>query len=243
MSSLRRKKKKRRLRTGVVIAGIVTAGAALAATVLILGFKTKEVRFYGSQRYTTAELNEYILDNKLPKNSLYYKFFGDKKRELPFVSGYEVSLVSPEIIGIKINEKNLIAFIEKEGLYYYIDDSGEIAEVSDMALRELPEITGLGDISLAKGEALPLEQDALDTIVNYAGTFTRCKLDATGIDFDEDYLASITVKNVKIYCGENSHVTEKLERIKSITPELSDIEGVLHMERFDGSENIMYIQT
>ena len=240
---MKARRKKRGIGKGAIIALIITAGAMLAAIVLLLGFKTKEVKFYGSNRYTTAELNEYILDNKLPQNSLFYKFFGDKKRELPFVDSYEISLATPEVIEIKVNEKDLIAFIENEGLYYYVDDTGTIAEVSDMALRELPQIKGLEGMRLVEGEKLLDKEEALAAVVNYADAFKRCDIDSTGIDFDEDYLAYITVKNVRIYCGENEHVAEKLERIKSITPQLEDIAGDLHLENFDGTEKNIYIQT
>ena len=244
MSDLRHtKNKKKKLKTGMVVALIAVAGALLAGMVFVLGFKTKEVKYHGNTRMTTAELNEYIFNNELPGNSLLFKLFGPKDKTLPFSSEYEVSLRTPEIIDIYVNEKTLVGYVRSEGENYLIDDKGCVAEVSEMTVGDLPEIRGIDAGKLQKGDALPVPGDALKSIVNYADTFARYNIDSQAIDFDENYLASVTVKDVIIYCGDNTYVTEKMERIKNITPGLDDISGVIHMERFDGSSKNIYIQT
>ena len=122
------------MKKGAVIALIVAAGGMLAAMVFVLGFHTKEVRFHGNTRMTNAELNDYIFADGLPQNSLMYKYFGSKDRSLPFASEYEVSLRTPEIIDIYVNEKPLVGYVRGEDEFYYIDDSGCVAEISDMSL-------------------------------------------------------------------------------------------------------------
>lgn len=231
------------MRPGAIIALIVAAGALLCAMVLILGFRTKEVKFHGNTRLTNAELNEYILGNELPKNTLLFKFFGAKDKTLPFASEYEVSIRTPEIIDIYVNEKALVGYIRGEGEVYYIDSNGKVAEVSEMAIGNVTEIRGIETGKLQKGDVLPVPAEALSAVIDYADTFTRYGVEAQGIDFDEEYLASVTVKDVTIYCGKNEYVTEKAERIKNITPRLEGVSGVIHMERFDGSTKNLYIQT
>ena len=235
-----KRKKNKKMKKGAVIALIVAAGGMLAAMVFVLGFHTKEVRFHGNTRMTNAELNDYIFADGLPQNSLMYKYFGSKDRSLPFASEYEVSLRTPEIIDIYVNEKPLVGYVRGEDEFYYIDDS---ADISDMSLGDVPEIRGIDAGKLEKGDALPVPEDALGSIVSYADTFTRYDIDAQAIDFDEEYMASVTIKDVRIYCGENEYVTEKMERIKNITPRLDDLSGVIHMERFDGTSKNLYIQT
>lgn len=243
MGRLRNKKKNKKMKKGAVIALIVAAGGLLAAMVFVLGFHTKEVKFHGNTRMTAAELNDYIFADGLPQNSLIYKYFGAKDKSLPFASEFEVSLRTPEIIDIYVNEKPLVGFVRGESEVYYIDDTGCVAEVSDMALGDIPEIRGVDPGRLEKGDPLPVPENALNAIVSYADTFARYDIDARAIDFDEEYMASVTINDVKIYCGENEYVTEKMERIKNITPRLEDVSGEIHMERFDGTSKNLYIQT
>lgn len=243
MSRPGKKKKNKKLKKGAIIALIVAAGGMLAAMVFVLGFHTKEVRFHGNTRMTTAELNDYVFAEGLPANSLIYKLFGAKDRSLPFASEYEVSLRTPEIIDIYVNEKPLVGYVRGEEEVYYIDDKGCVAEISDMALGDYPEIRGIEAGKLEKGDHLPVPDEALNAIVGYADTLARYDIDAQAIDFDEEYMASVTIKDVKIYCGENEYVTEKMERIKNITPRLDDLSGVIHMEKFDGTSKNLYIQT
>ena len=243
MSKLRRKKKNKPLKKGAVIALLVASAAMLTAIVFVLGFNTKEVKYHGNTRLTTSELSSLIFENRLPDNSLMFKYFGSKDRSLPFASEYDVSLRTPEIIDIYVKEKPLVGYVKGEDCVYYIDDTGCVADISDMALGNLTCINGIEPGKLEIGDPLPVPEEAIASIVSYADTFSRCKIEAGSIDFDENYLASLTVKNVRIYCGGNKHVTEKMERIKNITPRLDDISGEIHMENFDGSSKNLYIQT
>ena len=239
----RKNKKKKPISKAAVIALLVASGVMLGAMVFVFGFKTKEVRFHGNTRMTTAELNSDIFNNKLPDNSLIFKYFGSKDRTLPFASEYSVSLSTPEIIDIYVYEKPLVGYVKGDNFLYYIDDTGCVAEITSMAHGNLTCIKGIEPGQLEIGDPLPVPEDALEAIVSYADTFTKYDIEAGSIDFDGDYLASVTVKDVKIYCGGNKHVTEKMERIKNITPKLEDISGVIHMENFDGTSENLFIQT
>lgn len=243
MGRLRKKMSKKPLGKGAVIALIATAGTMLAAMVFVLGYNTKEVRYHGNTRLTATELSNEIFDGKLPDNSLIFKYFGSGDRSLPFASEYEVSLATPEIIDIYVKEKPLVGYVKGEDCVYYIDDTGCVADISDIAHGDMTCINGIDPGQLEVGDPLPVPDEAIESIVSYADTFTRCKIEAVSIDFDENYLASMMVKNVKIYCGGNKNVSEKMERIKNITPGLDDISGEIHMENFDGSSKNLYIQT
>lgn len=243
MSNLRHKKKNKKVKTGMVIALVAVAGVMLAGMIFVLGFRTKEVKYHGNTRMTTAELNEYIFNNELPGNSLLFKLFGSSNKALPFASEYEVSLRTPEIIDIYVREKSLVGYIRTAEEIYLIDDKGCVAEISDMTMGDLPEIRGFQVEKLQKGDTLPVPAEAVSAIVNYADAFSRYNIKSQAIDFDEEYLASVTIGDVRIYCGENEYVTEKMERIKNITPRLEELSGVIHMERFDGTSENIYIQT
>ena len=243
MSRLRHNKKKKPISKAVVIALLVASGVMFAAMIFIFGFKTKEVRFHGNTRMTTAELNSAVFANRLPDNSLIFKYFGPKDRTLPYASEYSVSLSTPEIVDIYIDEKPLVGYIKGDNFVYYIDNTGCVAEITSVAHGNLTCIKGIEPGQLKVGDPLPVPDDALESIVSYADTFTRYDIEAGSLDFDGDYLASVTIGDVKIYCGGNKHVTEKMERIKNITPKLEELSGVIHMENFDGSSDNLYIQT
>ncbi len=243
MSRLRNKKKKKPISKAAVIALLVASGAMLAAMIFVFGFKTKEVRFHGNTRMTTAELKSAIFDNKLPDNSLLFKYFGSKDRTLPYASEYSVSLSTPESIDIYINERPLVGYVKGDKFIYYIDNTGCVAEITSVAHGNLTCIKGIEPGQLEIGDPLPVPEEALAAIVSYADTFTKYDIEAGSIDFDGDYLASLTVKDVKIYCGGNKHVSEKMERIKNITPKLDEISGEIHMENFDGTSENLFIQT
>ena len=116
--------------------------------------------------FPNMELNEYIFGNELPGNSLLFKLFGPKDKTLPFSSEYEVSLRTPEIIDIYVNEKTLVGYVRGEEEIYLVDDKGCVAEVSDMTAGYLPEIRGIDVGKLQKGDALPVPDEALKAIVN-----------------------------------------------------------------------------
>ena len=41
-------------------------------------------------------------------------------------------------------------------------------------------------------------------------------------------------------CGSDEYADEKMDRLKRISPEMEDLKGILHLERFDGTEKNIY---
>ena len=230
------KRKKRGLIAGLIVAGAV----ATAVLVIIFGFKTKKIVYEGNTRLEDAQITEYVFEGKLP-NSIIYKIFGKKNKHVPFVQKYDVSIQDPNTLKLTIHEREYLGFFKTESGYNYFDDTGTVTDISDRLIDGVVEIEGIefapveegADISEANGEMK-------EKIMSFAKAFNEHQIPSDKISFDENGDVSIKIKDVTVLCGSDEYVEEKMDRLTRIIPEMEDLKGILHLERFDGTEKNLY---
>ena len=229
-------KRRRALIAIPVIAGAIAAGVLI----VIFGFKTKNVVYEGNTRLEDAQITEYIFEGKLP-NSIIYTLFGKKNKHVPYVKSYDVSIQKPDTLKLTIHEREYLGFYKNESGNNYFDETGTVTDISDRLIEGTPEIEGVSFNVINEGSNLSdANEDMNDAVMTYAKAFHDHSIPSDKITFDENGNASIKIKDVTVLCGGNEYVEEKMERLTRIIPEMEDLKGVLHLEKFDGTEKNLY---
>ena len=236
------KVKKRRGRILLPVISIIAAAAAVFALIIVFGFRTKHVVFKGTERLSEEQLNEYILDNKMP-NSFMYKFFDKKNKYVPLISTYDVELKSPDTLEITVHEKELIGYIRVGDQNVYVDSEGKAADVWDVTYEDIPLLEGINVSEAVPGKILPIEEGVLEAVKNYGNAFKKYGIDSDRISFDEEGNVTMHIKDVTVLCGSAAYANEKTDRISRLSTEFDGIEGILDLKDFDGTQRNLYVKT
>ena len=107
---------KRRKRKGRVKWGII--GILLLTAAVVFGlFRVKEISVSGNSTFTSAQIQQAILQDGLCQNTLYliWKYSDKEKAEnaLPFLSSVEVKMVSPFKVQVHVYEKMAVGYVRK----------------------------------------------------------------------------------------------------------------------------------
>lgn len=152
-----RKKQNRRGKIIGALAGIL----ALAALVVFGLFRVREMTVTGNSIYTSADIQEAVMQDGLCKNTLYlmWKYKDDSKVEenLPFLSSVEVTMLTPYQVEVRVYEKPEIGYFLNGTDYVYFDRDGLIVEISKKLRENIPKITGITISKPARYEKLPVK--------------------------------------------------------------------------------------
>lgn len=227
-------------RRGLIAVMIIAGAVAVAALVIIFGFKTKKIVYEGNTRLEDAQITEYVFGGKLP-NSIIYKLFGKKNKHVPFVKSYDVSIQDPGTLKLTIHEREYLGFFKTEAGNNYFDDSGTVTDISDKVIDGVVEIDGLKFISVEEGADISAANEEMkEKIMSFAKAFNEHQIPSEKISFDENGDVSIKIKDVTVLCGSDEYAEEKMDRLNRIVPEMEDLKGILHLESFDGTEKNIY---
>ena len=163
---------KRRKRKGKVIWGFIGVLVLTAAIVFGL-FRVNEISVSGNSTFTSAQIQQAILQDGLCQNTLYLMWkYSDKTRAekaLPFLSSVEVKMESPFKVQVHVYEKQAVGYVRTQGKYVYFDRTGLIIENSQKLHENVPEVTGLtlDKVTLYKN-LTATDPDKLDTVIRVA---------------------------------------------------------------------------
>ena len=238
----KRKTKKGKWRIPLLIISIIAAAAAVFALIIVFGFRTKHVHYSGTDRLSDEQLNEYILENKMP-NSFIYKFFDKKNNYVPLISSYDVELTSPDTLDITVHEKELVGYIVVGDQKVYVDADGKAADIWDETFDDIPLLEGIEISNVVIGKELPVGEGLLESVKDYGSALKKYGIETDKISFDEDGNVTFMIKDVKVICGNSDYANEKTDRISRLTPEFDGIKGVLDLKGFDGTQKNLYVKT
>lgn len=152
--------RKKRNRKGKII-GALAGLLALAALVVFGLFRVREVVVTGNSIYTSADIQEAVMQDGLCKNTLYlmWKYKDDSRVEenLPFLSSVEVTMRTPYQVEIRVYEKPEIGYFLNGTDYVYFDRDGLIVEISKKLRENIPKITGITISKPQRYEKLPVK--------------------------------------------------------------------------------------
>lgn len=151
---------KKRNRIGKLI-GVLAVMLVLAALVVFGLFRVREVVVTGNSIYTSADIQEAVMQDGLCKNTLYlmWKYKDDSKvaENLPFLSSVEVTMKKPYQVEIRVYEKPEVGYFLNGTDYVYFDRDGLIVEISKKLRENIPKITGITISKPVRYEMLPVK--------------------------------------------------------------------------------------
>ncbi len=241
MAGTGRKKKYIFLKVCILLVFLmVLAGAALytAATY----FRIQSISYEGTDRYTDAELTEYIFGDIGAVNLLKLKYdLKDRpKVEIPFIETYEINLEYPDKVHVVLYEKSIVAYVIYKESYMYFDKDGIVVETSNELVADVPLVDGLEFDSIVLYCPLPVgSAEVFNTILDLSQNLQKYEIAVDKIHFNDDLSIVLYIGDVCVNLGMGDLISEKLHELKQMESSLKGLSGVLHMENY--SEGTQFI--
>jgi cell division protein FtsQ len=239
----RRRKKKRRKRLAALLVFLLVL--AIAALVVIKVFTVEKVEIEGNELYDDAMISGTILNDEYSWNSLYVflKYRFKKVENVPFIDTMEVALKSPHTLHVTVYEKGLVGYLYDSGQNQnvYFDKDGFVVEISSDIIEGIPRVDGLSCEEIVLYEQLPIEKDVLKELLTLTQALKRKELIPDSILFGRENSPILVYGNVWVQIGSTTLLTQKVERIGKILPQLEGESGVLHLENWsEENTNIVF---
>lgn len=226
------KKKKNTLK--IVLICIVVF-LLLAAGGIYTGFAVTYIEYTGNRHYTAEEMNEYIFGTERP-NSFVYKFFGDKKKTIPFIQKYDVEITWPNKMTVYVYEKSIVGYISYMGCNMYFDKDGIVVESSSEDYQNVPQISGLNFKSIVLDSKLDVgNDDVFSQILELTQAFDKYELSVEKVYFDSSYDVTLYMGDIKVMLGSAAECNDKMHTLKQVYGRMSGMKGTLHLENYDGT--------
>ena len=239
----RRKKKKRKNVLQILL--VILIVAALAVLIIFNVFKVKNVQVEGNKLYDADVIEKAVLNDKYSWNSLYvflkYRFVDTS--EVPFVDTMEVTLKDPQTLHIKVYEKGVmgylyIASISKNA---YFDKDGFVTEISERIIEDTPQVLGIECDKVVQYEKLPIDATRLKELLTLTQALKRNDLIPDSITYGVDHEPLLTYGSIQVSMGSLELLTQKVERLAKIKPQLAGLTGTLHLENWtEETTNIVF---
>jgi cell division protein FtsQ len=217
----------------------------IAALVILLLFKVKKVEVEGNKLYDSEVIEETVLNDDYSWNSLYvflkYKFVDTK--DIPFVDTMEISLKSPQTLHITVYEKGIMGYLYISSIdeNAYFDKDGIVVETSSEVIDGTPQIKGLDCDQVVLYEKLPIDDSRLRELLTLTQALKRNSLIPDSITYGGENEPVLAYGKVKVEMGSLELLTQKVERLAKIKPELEGLKGTLHLENWtEETTNIVF---
>lgn len=217
----------------------------LPVLLFLFTFGIKKAEVVGENRYTSGQIREMVLKNRLDYNSVYlylkYRFFHTP--DLPFIEKLDIEMNSNHKVTIHVYEKMVTGCVNIMGEYLYFDKDGIIVESSTRKIEKVPIIEGLkfneivlhqklnllNDVKLKekdgeqKSEWDTAEKEELFYIIlNITKSIQKYDLNVDRVEFDENKNVTLSCKGVKVLLGKKIDYEEALADMKIILKEARD---------------------
>lgn len=253
--------RKKRKRAGKII-GVLAGLLVLAALVVFGLFRVREVVVTGNSIYSTADIQNAVMQDGLCKNTLYlmWKYRDDSRvrEELPFLSSVEVTMLTPYQVRIEVHEKAEVGYFQNGTDYVYFDRDGLIVEISKKLRENIPKVTGITITKPARYELLPIKEkesereeeteeteetesmgstdtsghELFDAVVEITQVLSKNALVPKEIRFDDQQEVTLCFDRMRVRLGACINLVDKITALKSVYEKVEGMEGTLHMESY-----------
>ena len=239
----RRKAKKRKNILQTILAVLIVI--AFCVVIVLTVFKVKHVEVEGNKLYDSKVIEKAVLNDEYSWNSLYvflkYKFVDSDK--LPFVDTLEISLKNPRTLHIAVYEKGIMGYLYVPSISKnaYFDKDGIVVETSSREIEGTPQILGIDCKKIVLYEKLPVPKDRLHELLVLTQALKRNKLIPDSITYGGADEPELSYDKVRVEMGSLNLLTQKVERLSRLLPEVSGMEGTLHLENWtEETTNIVF---
>ncbi len=241
------KKRKRIARWKVILLTILSLilVVAISALIVVKVFVVRNVKVQGNVLYDEALIKSTVLNDEGSWNSLYVllKYTFSDTQQLPFIDTMEIKLEDPQTLSITVYEKGMMGYlyIPAIGENAYFDKDGFVVETSTRIIEDVPKIEGLQCTEVVLYEKLPIDSQILKQLLTITQTLKRDSLEPDSIRYGVKNEPVLVYEQVEVSLGSIELLTQKVERMKKILPELEGMAGTLHLENWtESSTNIVF---
>ena len=243
---IKEKRRKARKRKKIAIALlIILLLLAAAALIVIKVFRVEKVEVEGNELYDAKVIEKAVLNDKYSWNSLYvflkYRFVDTKK--VPFVDTMEITLKDPQTLHIKVYEKGIMGYLYISSIdeNAYFDKDGLVVETSSKVIDGTPQIIGIDCDKVVLYEKLPIGNAKLREILTLTQALKRNSLIPDSITYGVANEPLLAYGKIKVEIGSLELLTQKVERLAKIKPNLEGMDGTLHLENWtEETTNIVF---
>lgn len=234
-----------RLRSFLQKLGILAVLTLIFTVILMKLFVVKEVEVVGNKLYAQDVIVSAVLNDEYSWNSLYVflKYRFRDTEEIPFVDTMEITLKSPQKLNIHVYEKGMMGYLYIPGIgeNAYFDKDGLVVETSSDVIADVPKIEGITCDEVVLYEKLPIGEDRLRELLTLTQALKRSELVPDSITYGRDHEPVLAYGDIQVLLGSISSLTQKVERMDKILPELAGKKGTLHMESWtEDTTNIVF---
>jgi len=243
---IREKRKKKRLLKKILIGIFIFLNLLLiAAFIVVKVFVVENVKVEGNKFYEEELITETVLNDEYSWNSLYVllKYTFVDTEAIPFIDTMEVRLENPQTLTIKVYEKGMLGYLYIAGIdeNAYFDKDGFVVETSSRIIENVPLIDGISCDEIVLYEKLPIEKRELKQMLTLTQTLKRDGLEPDSIHYGVENAPVLQYKKVKVQLGSMENLTQKVERLNEILPNLKGLKGTLHLENWsEETTNIVF---
>lgn len=218
---------------------------AIAALVVIKVFTVEKVEIEGNELYEDAMISSTILNDEYSWNSLYVflKYKVKKVENVPFIDTMTVSLKNPHTLHVKVYEKGLVGYLYIGSLEQnvYFDKDGFVVETAKDVIEGIPRVDGLECEEIVLYEQLPIAKNVLKELLTLTQALKRKELIPDSIIFGRDNSPVLVYGPVWVQLGSIELLTQKVDRVGKVLPQLAGESGVLHLEGWtEENTNIIF---
>lgn len=243
---IREKRKKKKLLKKILIGILIfLLLLIIAAFIVVKVFVVKEIKVEGNKLYDEQLITETVLNDEYSWNSLYVllKYTFVDTEAVPFIDTMEVKLNSPQSLTITVYEKGMLGYlyISAIGENAYFDKDGFVVETSSRIIENVPMIDGISCDEIVLYEQLPIEKQELKQMLTLTQTLKRDGLEPDSIHYGVENAPAIYYEDVVVLLGSMENLTQKVERLNEILPNLEGMSGTLHLENWsEETTNIVF---
>ncbi len=242
-----RRRRRRRRFNPAVIASIVLLTVLLVIAAAFAACTVEEISVEGNVHLSSEEVSEYVRNLSFGQNGLAAAIlYGDHTPEqgaLDFAESLSVKQTSAHSITVHVNEKELTGCFFLDGVYWYFDADG-IARASS----EEPEsyflensavflTEGLGAAEAKSGMPVQVSDPDVFRILDSIHLFAEtCEVRPDKVVIDEAGAFYLVYGKAQAAIGDGTSLMLRLDKLADMLSELSELEGTLHLETYDGSQ-------
>ncbi len=241
----RKQKKKSRWKIALLSSLLVILLFTATAILLVKVFVVKNVKVEGNVLYEDELIVNTVLNDEYSWSSIYVllKYTFMDTEPIPFIDEMEISMANPQTLNIKVYEKGIMGYlyIPSNEQKAFFDKDGFVVEIHTGNIPDIPCIMGLECNEIVLYEKLPIEESLLKKMLSLTQTLKREKLIPDTITYGVKNEPVVSYDKVKVLFGGMSNLTQKVERMKKILPELNGMAGTLHLENWtEENTNIVF---
>lgn len=227
----------RKKRSFIKIPFLVFAAVLVIGLIVIFGlFHIRQVDVVGNEFYSAEEIEKMVMADSLGENSIYltWKYSQpEAAQNLPFLSGVEVSMLTPYHVQIKVFEKSIVGYLMYSGSMVYFDKDGMVVEISQEKREGVPPFSGIPIGQPQVSEKLPVSDEGfLQEIVEGARLIYQSGLNPKEVHYDEKQEMILYFDINRVMLGDTSYLEEKLSNLKALSSRMEGLSGTLHMENY-----------